>query len=369
MTNSIGGSSAAASAIYDCAIIVPVYNPTHGFASFIKTIALRAEEERYLLVVVNDGCDRSFDDVFETLKSYKAVRLYKHEVNMGKGAALKTGFTALIKSDIDLKGAITADADGQHCIDDIFAVLKAGKENESGLTLGVRKFDQNVPLRSKVGNTLTQLVFYGLTAINLADTQTGLRYIPRVFFQDICTIKSSGYAFEMEMLLWAKQSNVRLHTHDIKTIYFNENSGSHFRPFVDSVKIYSVLLKQGLSSVSTSVLDLLAFSLFFYICGGGLFLSNAFSRTVSFPVYYFLNRDYVFKQKALGFHPVPRLVLVIFISGLVSYFLQSSVIQLFGLPAVASKIVIETIMFLVNFVILRDFVFKGPRTKTETGEA
>ncbi len=344
--------------LYDYAIIIPVYNPSEKFQLFIENLCARAHVENCLVILVNDGCDDSFSSAFAALSMLDVVRLFQHESNLGKGAALKTGFAVLAKSFPYIKGALTADADGQHSINDIFAVLKEGQGDHGSLTLGTRDFDRDVPLRSRVGNTVTHMVFYVLTAIKLGDTQTGLRFVPSVYFKDMCDIKSSGYAFEMEMLLWAKQHNVKLRTKTISTIYLDGNSGSHFRPFVDSVKIYAVLLKQALSSIATSGVDLLMFSLFFYFSGGLLFWANAFSRTMSFPVYYFLNRDFVFKQKALGFHPVPKLVAVIFVSGVVSYFLQSLVLRIFGWPEILSKALIETLMFFVNFVILRDFVFK-----------
>lgn len=340
------------------AIIVPVYNPSDGFQSFMESLVARAHDERCIVVLVNDGCDSAFDAAFSALAALDHVRIYRHESNLGKGAALKTGFAALAKLCPVVRGAITADADGQHSIDDIFAVLKEGQADHTSLTLGTRNFDQDVPLRSRVGNMVTHMVFYVLTAIKLGDTQTGLRFVPGVYFKDMCDIKSSGYAFEMEMLLWAKHKDVKLRTKAISTIYLDGNSGSHFRPFIDSIKIYAVLFKQALSSIATSAVDLLMFSLFFYLSGGLLFLANAFSRTMSFPVYYFLNRDFVFKQKALGFHPVPKLVCVIFISGVVSYLLQSALLRAFGWPEILSKALIETFMFFVNFVILRDFVFK-----------
>lgn len=342
-------------------IIIPAYNPSQEFLPFITELHERCVQEAVAILLVNDGCDVSYDHVLEMAISFSNVSIVKHETNLGKGAALKTGISAVKNIFPKCAGVVTADADGQHRVEDIFNVLNFNAAKDDALILGVRHFDQDVPIRSKLGNVLTRAVFYMLTSIRIEDTQTGLRRIPRNHFGAMLDIKSTGYAFEMEMLLWAKQSDVQLETQVIKTVYIDHNATSHFRPFVDSVKIYAVLLKQAFASTATAIVDLCAFSIFFALSGGMLFWANAFSRTVAFPVYFYMNRDFVFKQKQLGLHPVPKLVLAIIVSGLFSYSLQWLAQKTLGFNEVLSKLVIETIVFFINFIVLRDFVYKNKR--------
>lgn len=340
-------------------IIVPVYNPSEDFYPFILSLHERAKKEDVVILIVNDGCDKVHNATLDDLETLSQVFIVHHNLNFGKGAALKTGILTASKIFPNSQGVVTADADGQHSVEDIFDILDAGQENDNGLLLGVRQFDKDVPFRSKFGNTLTRAIFYMLTSIKIEDTQTGLRHIPNKFFKQMLDIKSSGYAFEMEMLLWTKQNNVEIKTKPIHTIYINDNAASHFRPFIDSIKIYAVLFKQVIASALTAVVDLAAFAAFFALSGGMLFWANAFSRAVAFPVYYFMNRDFVFKQKQLGFHPVPKLIAAIIVSGLFSYGLQYVAQQTLGFPEVVSKLVIETLVFFINFVVLRDFVYRN----------
>ena len=339
-------------------ILVPVYNPSSEFYPFIQRLHQRALAEDIIIILVNDGSDLRYNQVFEQVEKLPQVHLIHHDYNCGKGAALKTGIHKALSGFPESSGVITADADGQHSVEDIFKVLEDVGPQEKSLILGVRQFEGAVPLRSLIGNKITRALFFMLTGVNVTDTQTGLRFIPHIYFEQMLDIKSTGYAFEMEMLLWSKQAEVEIKTVAIHTIYIDDNKASHFRPFVDSVKIYAVLLRQVFASSLTAIVDLVAFALFFALSGGLLFWSNAFSRAVAFPVYYFMNRDFVFKQAKLGLHPIPKLIFVIIVSGLFSYYLQAGAQQLFGWPEVLSKIIIETIVFFVNFVILRDFVYK-----------
>lgn len=342
----------------DAVILVPVYNPTDAFVPFIEALAKKSVP----IIIVNDGCTVEYHDDLLRVQNLENVTLVAHKANLGKGAALKTGFAEVISLYPNCRGVVTADADGQHSVDDIIALLKKGQQDAHAeqIILGTRHFDADVPLRSRFGNVLTRIIFYMLTAIKIEDTQTGLRYIPLKYCYELSHLSADGYAFEMEMLLWAKQNDITLAVHPIETIYVDHNKGSHFKPFTDSVKIYAVLLKQVFASSATALVDLLAFAIFFYFTGW-LFLANAFSRAASFPVYFYLNRDFVFKRAALGLHPVPKLIAAIIISGFFSYFLQYMAQKTLGWPEVVSKICIETLVFFINFVILRDIVYKKTR--------
>ena len=64
---------------------------------------------------------------------------------------------------------VTADADSQHLPEDIWAIVEAGISSTEPI-IGVRKFDTNVPFRSKLGNKVTQFLFYIIHKINVSDT-------------------------------------------------------------------------------------------------------------------------------------------------------------------------------------------------------
>ncbi len=153
--------------------VIPVYRPNLQLIELVQNL----QHLGVLTYVVDDGNTEDFS-FFEQIKKYDFVRVIHHAVNQGKGAALKSAFNAILLEDPSCFGCITMDADGQHHIEDILAVYKVAKENHMTFQLGVRSFGINVPLRSKIGNSLTKVVWRLLTGQKITDTQTGLRYIP-----------------------------------------------------------------------------------------------------------------------------------------------------------------------------------------------
>ena len=158
------------------------------------------------------------------------VPVLRHPQNCGKGRALKTGIAHMARE--GFQAVITADADGQHSIDDICRIAQALAEHPSQLVMGARDIAQMVP-RSRAGNSITQKLFRILHGISLQDTQTGLRGIPLTPDSMPALLELAGdrYEYEMEMLL-----NSRLLFPDgileipIQTIYLDQNQSSHFRP-------------------------------------------------------------------------------------------------------------------------------------------
>lgn len=104
-------------------------------------------------------------------------------------------------------------------MDDIVAVAQTLLRRPDALILGVRKFGPDVPLRSRLGNTLTRHLLRLLVGQRLADTQTGPRGIPRHLIPQLMKLPSSGYEFELDMLLACKHRACPIVTQDIRTIY------------------------------------------------------------------------------------------------------------------------------------------------------
>jgi len=130
-------------------------------------------------VVVDDGSGPEFAKLFQRVEQLRNVRLLHHAINLGKGAALKTGINFALTNWPTTTGVITADADGQHSPADIVAVARELKRYPQALILGARRFGGPVPLRSWLRNTLTRQIFRVATEKSFTDTQTGLRGWPR----------------------------------------------------------------------------------------------------------------------------------------------------------------------------------------------
>lgn len=221
----------------DVAIVIPAYNPGKSLEKVTKQL-LSAEFEN--IVVVNDGSKerRTFRSISNN------IYLVSHNINCGKGIALKSGFECCQKNFQNIIGIITVDADGQHSIDDVEKMYKELKNNPTSLILGSRNFNQkNIPFKSKIGNTVISRIFENKTGLKLQDTQTGLRAIPIQYIPDLIELKGSRYEYETNMLLYFTNKNIPIIEKTIATIYEKNNKHSHFKAFTDSILICKAIRK------------------------------------------------------------------------------------------------------------------------------
>ena len=202
--------------------------------------------------------------------------------------------------------AVTADADGQHRYEDILRVCAAAGAAPGALVLGSRKFEGDVPLRSRLGNGITRHVFSIASGVKVYDTQTGLRAFGREGMERFVTVPGERYEYEINMLLTAAQGGMPILEEWIETVYLDDNASSHFNPFKDSLKIYLCILKFCASSLLAFVVDyVLALILKALTASWPAALSLNFSvivaRLVSGTVNFTVNRHVVFKgNESLG---------------------------------------------------------------------
>ena len=84
------------------------------------------------------------------------------------------------------------------------------------------------------------------SAARLGDTQTGLRGVPATLIPHLLRLQSSGYEFELDMLIACKHQGCPVVQQPIRTIYLGRNRSSHFHPILDSMRIYLVLFRFSL---------------------------------------------------------------------------------------------------------------------------
>ncbi len=308
------------------------------------------------IVVVDDGSGPDYAPVFRALAGLRGVRILRHAVNLGKGAALKTGLNHALVEFPELAGIVTADADGQHHPADILRVAQRFAASPEVLVLGARAFAGDVPLRSRFGNAITQNVMRVVAGQRLVDTQTGLRAIPRGLAERMLAVPASGYEFELEMLIAAKHLGFDVFEEPIRTIYEAGNPTSHFEPLRDSMRIYFVLLRFGLISLATAALDNLLFYVLFRATGvvGTALLC---ARAVAVIFNYAAVRRAVFLSREQHKIVLPRYLLLVVANVGLAYALITLVSTYLGVGVMVSKVAVESLLFIVNFMIQRDFIF------------
>lgn len=221
-------------------VIIPAYKPGKELLPTIEGLLNIGFRD---ILVIDDGGGAPFAPIFDQVREIPACTVLTHEVNRGKGAALKTAFAYFLENRPGFAGVVTADADGQHLPKDIRAAAEKMAETESTV-LGVRDFsDPKVPPRSRSGNRITCFMFRLFFGMKITDTQTGLRAFPTKDLPAIASAEGDRYEYETNMLYLIDRLNLPLEEVKISTVYIDDNSSSHFRVVRDSARIYAVQLK------------------------------------------------------------------------------------------------------------------------------
>ena len=339
------------------AVLIPAYNPDSGLPQFVARLLKKGFGA---VVVVNDGSDRCSEEVFREVAATPGCTLLRHAVNLGKGRALKTGFNYFLLNYPAFVGVVTADADGQHAPDDTVSVARQLASHPKSLVLGARRFEKGVPLRSRLGNTLTRWLFTFLIGKKISDTQTGLRGLSREFCARGLQIEGERYEYEMNMLIAARTEARGIVEEPIETIYIGRNESSHFNPLIDSAKIYFVLFRFLLSSLLAGLTDLVIFTLT-YRSTGNLVLSLLLGRVVIGSVLNFgVNKHFVFQNRGGLFGPLVKYYILFCVNALISYLCIQSLHSRYGINVVYAKVMVESLLFVASFAIQRALIF-SPR--------
>lgn len=351
------------------AIIIPVLNPDEKTTTFIDRLL---EEGFKNIIVIDDGSNEESQKYFDEIRKHPECTVLVHEVNRGKGAALKTAFSYLAENRPDIEAAVTADGDGQHDTNSIKNCLKKFSENRDAVIFGGRDFSdkENIPWQSRYGNKISSVVYRFSSGINLKDTQTGLRVIPSSCFERFSKLNGDRYEYETEMIIDIASNDIPYHEVPITTIYINDNESSHFNYVRDSVKIYVVVLKNLakflFNSLLSWVIDEGFYYLFLTVLAGShekrTLLAVLFARILSSIVNYALNRKTVFKshesvwKTALKYYILAACMLAISM-GLVDIF-AVKILKVDGFLSVLVKCVVDIVLFALSYTVQRKWVFK-----------
>lgn len=351
-------------------VILPSYNPGKKLPEAVNKLIMAGFDD---IIVVNDGSRDDCIHFFDEISNEPYVTVLNHEKNMGKGCALKTAFQFFLDNRNDMAGVVTTDDDLQHGLKDILACANE-MESSNMAVFGARDFKgDNVPTKSRIGNNITSFTFRFLCGIKITDTQTGLRAIPRHYLPVLLEVSGERFEYETNMLLSMKQNDLAFKELPIKTIYNDNNSGTHFNPLKDSIKIYAVILKYILSSLSASLIDLIGFTLLNLLLSKDIddslriFLATAIARAVSSAVNYTVNRKRVFKSRTNLKSSLVKYYILTVCQAAASY----GLVYLLTFASGTSQSIIQTLfkmavdfaLFFLCFTVQREWVFKEKKKK------
>ena len=330
------------------------------------------------IVVVNDGSDEAHLGPFNSVAELPGVTVLTHEVNKGKGRAMKTAFEYIMNNRSDISGVVTVDGDGQHLPKDIRRCVEKMEEQPDKVVLGVRNFSSpDVPARSRFGNNLTRFVFRFACGIKVSDTQTGLRAIPFKYLKLMTMIDGERYEYETNQLLMIKKKGIKMEEVVIDTVYLDENESSHFHPIRDSLKIYGVIFKFIGSSLASFGVDIVLFTLINVLLSKTtnldskviLAVATAGARVISSMFNYTMNRKLVFESDAPVKSSIGKYYLLCVCQMAASYgllYLFAVVILDLAKGSLLQtlvKFVVDMCLFLVSFQIQQRWVFANKNSK------
>ncbi|MBE6028249.1 MAG: glycosyltransferase [Clostridiales bacterium] len=360
--------------------LIPAFEPDER----ILGLADELIKKGFDILVVDDGSGPSYRELFNDL-SQRAIVL-THSNNLGKGAALKTGlrfinkYMAYTESILTPSGAmtvsggdaviVTVDADGQHLPDDVMRVAEIAAVRRDALVLGSRALDTEVPVRSRIGNTVTRHVYSAATGVRVHDTQTGLRAFHRSLIPRLLEIEGDRYEYEINMLMQLAAEGVPIIEERIETVYEDNNSGSHFRTIRDSVRVYKEILKFSASSLASFAIDYGMYALLLAVTGAagvanGAVISNIGARLVSASANYTMNKKLVFKSRT-GFarSAAQYFVLAAFIlAG--NTIVLSTLIGTVGVNSLVAKLLTEALFFTISWTVQRYIIFHSDEDSVE----
>ena len=342
--------------------VVPSLNPDEKFLHVVEGLVQAGFEH---IILVNDGSNPENLVWFEKATQYPQCTLLTHEVNKGKGRALKTAMAHFLQAQNGDMGVVTLDGDGQHAIDDVVRCAEELEAHPECLILGVRDFGgKDVPARSSTGNRITSFVFRHLCGIPVSDTQTGLRGISADFARRLLDVKGERFEFETNMLLDTKAAGVTIREVKISTVYLEENKSSHFRVFRDSFSIYALILKYLSSSLTCTLIDYVLFVLLCWLLrdqwhdGIYLLVATAGARLVSSLCNYTINRKVVFHSHDKVVRTLVRYYTVSIGQMLSSYGGVFLLKHFLSVPDWVAKLPVDIILFFICFRIQRNWVFR-----------
>lgn len=345
------------------ALLIPALNPEDKLLDVIDNV--KNEGFTGPIVLVDDGSREEVKNtVFKAAEDKGAIVIH-HARNLGKGRALKDGFNDVLVRFPDCIGVITADADGQHLAQDIVKCADILDKNPNDLILGCRDFDKsNVPGKSVAGNKFTRLSMRFLCGVNVKDTQTGLRGIPREFMMHLLDIPGERFDYETNMLLETRIEKTNITQYDIETVYFEQNRKSNYRPLIDSVRIFMIFLKFCMSSLIGCIVDIALFTVFnilLKMSGMDIRISiptaTFLARVISAFTNYMLNKKVVFKTKNEKSNSAVKYAILCILQLSLSAGLVLILKTSFGGVETLWKILVDVCLFFASFQIQRRFIF------------
>ena len=255
---------------------IPAFNEEVAIGSVIARTKPYVDD----VVVIDDGSHDSTVAVAESM----GVTVLCHEVNSGKGMALRTVFAWAIEQNVDV--LITLDGDGQHNPDEIPSIVAPILARDADLVNGARFLEghNDVPAYRRLGQEVLTFATNLNSVVKVNDSQSGFRAFHSSSF-DAFRFTNSGMGIESEMISEAAAAGLRIKEVPITCRY--DVDGSTFNPVKHGLGVLNSIVCQLERKHPLLYFSVPGFVLFFvgmalsfqtlygYQLGGGFWIGKA----------------------------------------------------------------------------------------------
>jgi dolichol-phosphate mannosyltransferase len=355
-------------------VVIPCFNETATLAECVKRVQAIASDELALEIVIVDDAstDDSLSAAHALAEKYPEIKVYSHAVNQGKGAALRTGFSAVTGEFVAVQ-----DADLEYDPNDLLRLVEPLEAGKADVVFGSRFLSTGTHrvlyFWHSVGNRFLTLLSNIFTDLNLTDMETCYKVFRREVIQSI-EIEENRFGFEPEIV--AKLADLRLRIYEMGISYDG-------RTYLEGKKIHAsdgfralyCILRYNANSAPIAIQFLL-----YCLIGGTAALANlaifgvmnslgmplAFSIPSAFGiaavVNYLLCVTFLFHRNARWQNIVEwsLYALVVVVMGTLDYGITRGLIDANVTP-IAAKTLATILLPVLNFASRRFLVFPSPQ--------
>lgn len=198
-------------------IVIPFFNEE----KYIREVIEDVKKYKLPVVLVDDGSSDKSRKIAENKKD-KNITVLAHEINLGKGAAMKTGADFAFSRGAD--AVIFMDSDRQHKAEDITKFVEALKMKKYDAVFGSRNYSYGVPLVRFLGNKFASVILVIFFGIYVSDVLCGFKAFTKKAYKQ-ARWESTGYGVETEMVVRVGKSKLEFCEVPIESIYHDKTKG------------------------------------------------------------------------------------------------------------------------------------------------